>query len=323
MKKSFIISLLATTLLLGGCSGQSQGASSKTSLGSKIGQIKNAYSQASSNTKGNISNTEKEGLSQDEYTKLAKSKFQNGSYGYIYVNNNKSTLNPESWKKNKVVYSSLDNLNRASKPNIGYLEKRNIANDSLRIRQTVEPTGWHYNTRNGEQLYNRGHLIAYSVSAGIDQNGNYNPQNQSGDQNNPKNLFTQTAYSNQQLQTIFEKKVRTALRENKKVIYEATAVFDGNNKMATGVNLQAVSTDGSLNFNVFIYNVQPHYSFNLADGRAKKDNSVVVKELPASLQSHYNDNGGNNRTSLNRKFFKRNSSYYQHQKWETRLHQYY
>ena len=84
MKKSFIIGLLATTLLLGGCSGQSQGASSKASLGSKIGQIKNAYSQASSNTKGNISNTEKEGLSQDEYTKLAKSKFQNGSYGYIF-----------------------------------------------------------------------------------------------------------------------------------------------------------------------------------------------------------------------------------------------
>ena len=62
----------------------------------------------------------------------------------------------------------------------------------------------------------------------------------SGDQNNPKNLFTQSAYSNQNIQTIFEAKVRRALRQNKRVIYQATAVFRGNELMARGVNLQAV-----------------------------------------------------------------------------------
>lgn len=192
------------------------------------------------------------------------------------------------------------------------MEKRNLANGSLRVRQTIAPTGWHYN-HGDKQIYNRGHLIAYSISAGIDQNGNYNPKNQSGDQNNPKNLFTQSAYSNQQLQTIFENKVRKALKANKKVIYQATPIFKGNEKMARGVNLQAISTDGSLNFNVFIFNVQPGYKFNYADGRAKKDSSVVVKNLPPSLQSHYN-----NSNSSVHKYKSNNYHYNQHKYYRSK-----
>ena len=46
--------------------------------------------------------------------------------------------------------------------------------------------------------------------------------------------------------------------------------------MARGINLQAVSTDGSLDFNVYIFNVQPGYQFNYQNGRASKDNSVQV-----------------------------------------------
>lgn len=48
--------------------------------------------------------------------------------------------------------------------------------------------------------------------------------------------------------------------------------------MARGVNLQAVSTDGSLDFNVYLYNVQPGYQFNYNNGRAKVDRQMQVKE---------------------------------------------
>ena len=194
------------------------------------------------------------------------------------MNHNKSTLIKNAWKVNKVIYSNLDSLNRTSHSNTAFLEKRNVANDSLRVRQFVQPTGWHYNHRNGTQIYNRGHLIAYSISAGIDQDGNYNPNNQSGDQNNPKNLFTQSAYSNQKIQTIFESKVRRALRENKRVIYQATPIFRGNELMARGINLQAISTDGSLDFNVYLFNVQPRCVYNYNDGRAKIDRQMIVKQ---------------------------------------------
>lgn len=218
------------------------------------------------------------GLSQTDYQKLANMDFKSGDKAYITVNHDRSTLIKNAWKSDRVIYSNLDKLNRTSHSNTGFLERRNVANDSLRVRQFVQPTAWHYNRRNGVQIYNRGHLIAYSVSAGIDQDGNYNPNNQSGDQNNPKNLFTQSAFSNQRIQTIFESKVRTALKENKKVIYQATPIFRGDELMARGINLQAISTDGSLNFNVYLFNVQPGFVFSYNNGRAKVDRSMRVNE---------------------------------------------
>ena len=242
--------------------------------------LNNLFSSSPSNTVNNAkrADTYYGGLSKTDYDQLAKLDFKSGDRAYIDVNHNKSTLIKNAWKVNKVIYSNLDSLNRTSHSNTAFLEKRNVANDNLRVRQFVQPTGWHYNHRNGTQIYNRGHLIAYSISAGIDQDGNYNPNNQSGDQNNPKNLFTQSAYSNQKIQTIFESKVRRALRENKRVIYQATPIFRGNELMARGINLQAVSTDGSLDFNVYLFNVQPGFVYNYNDGRAKIDRQMIVKQ---------------------------------------------
>lgn len=218
------------------------------------------------------------GLSSADYQKLANLDFKSGDKAYVYVNNNKSTLIKNAWKVNKVIYSNLDNLNRTSHSNTAFLEPRNVANDSLRVRQFINPTAWHSNRENGTQIYNRGHLIAYSVSAGIDQDGNYNPDNQSGDQNNPKNLFTQTAFSNQKIQTIFEGKVRNALKQGNKVIFQATPIFRRNELMARGINLQAISLNNNLDFNVYIYNVQPDYVFDYNNGRAKIDRNMVVNQ---------------------------------------------
>ena len=218
------------------------------------------------------------GLSKQDYQKLANLNFKSGEKAYVYVNNDKSTLIKNAWKVNKVIYSNLDSLNRTSSSNTAFLEKRNVADQSLRVRQFINPTAWHSNRRNGVQIYNRGHLIAYSVSAGIDQDGQYNPGNKSGDQNNPKNLFTQSAFTNQKIQTIYESKVRQALRKNEKVIYQATPIFRGNELMARGINLQAISTNGDLNFNVYIYNVQAGYVFNYDNGRATRDRAMKVYE---------------------------------------------
>ena len=228
--------------------------------------------------KATTANTNYGGLSSDDYQKLANLDFKSGDKAYVYVNNNKSTLIKNAWKVNKVIYSNLDNLNRTSHSNTAFLKPRNVANDSLRVRQFIDPTAWHSNRENGTQIYNRGHLIAYSISAGIDQDGNYNPNNQSGDQNNPKNLFTQTAFSNQKIQTIFEGKVRNSLKQGNKIIFQATPIFRGNELMARGINLQAISLNNNLNFNVYLFNVQPDYVFDYNNGRAKIDRNVVVNQ---------------------------------------------
>ena len=215
------------------------------------------------------------GITQTQIDELATKNFQSGQSAIIQVNNGRSTLNPNSWNSNKVIYSALDKLNRTSSPNTGFLEEHNRANEELRVRQTVDPTAWH-NNHGRVQIYNRGHMIAYSISAGINQDGNYDPNSTSGDQNNPKNLFTQTAFSNQKLQTIYEAKVRKAIENGHKVIYQVTPIFRGNELMARGVNLQAVSTDRSLDFNVYIFNVQPGYIFDYSNGNAIVDSEMRV-----------------------------------------------
>lgn len=214
---------------------------------------------------------------------LADLDYVSGNSAVINVNNGKSTLDPKSWVTNKVMYANLDSLNRTSSPNTAFLEKRNATNDDLRSRQTVDPTAWHSNgVLSKTQIYNRGHEIAYSISKGITQSGQYDPSAKAGDQNNPKNLFTQSAFSNQELQTVYESKVREALYQNKKVIYQVQPIFRGNELMARGVQLQAISTDGSLNFNVYIYNVQPGLKFNYQNGKNVKNSDMKVPKLASS-----------------------------------------
>ncbi|WEV41303.1 DNA/RNA non-specific endonuclease [Lactobacillus sp. ESL0681] len=207
------------------------------------------------------------GLSSKDYQKLSQLNYRKGDPMVKQVNHGRSTLNFK-WKSDRIIYQNLDKLNRTSGSTTAYLDKRNLANQSKRTRQTVKPTGWHYPYRNGKQIYNRGHLIAYSLSGGINSAGKYTGR-AVGDQNNPKNLFTQTAYSNQNLQTEYEDQVREAIRSGQKVIYQATPIFRGDELMARGINLQAKSKSDMLNFNVYIFNVQPNYQFNYRNGSIK------------------------------------------------------
>jgi DNA-entry nuclease len=209
---------------------------------------------------------------------LAKLDYHSGDPSYVFVNHNKAKLDPNTWKTNKVIYSNLDNFNRTSTGNLAYLESRNVVSDQNRVRQFVEPTAWHQKFMEGQPIINRGHLIAYSISGGISSSGRYNPTDTSGDQNNPKNLFTQTSFSNQQVQTIFESKVRESLRRGNKVIFFAKPIFRGNELMARGIHLEAISTNKSLNFNVYLFNVQPNIQFDYSTGRSHIDRNMKVPE---------------------------------------------
>lgn len=247
-------------------------------LGLKPSQSQNLWQTAQAllpTAQSSTTNSNSTSQTNASTTQLANLDYRSGQSAVVAVNNNQATLDPASWKTNHVVYADLDQLNRTSTANTAYLEQRNVANDSLRVRQTVQPTGWHQKFSGRQAILNRGHLVAYSISKGISVDGNYDPNQQSGDQNNLKNLFTQTAFSNQRLQTVYETKIRTALRNGKKVIYQPHAIFRGSELMPRGVQLQAISTDGSLNFNVYIFNVQPGFTFNYSDGTSQTSSLQV------------------------------------------------
>lgn len=233
--------------------------------------------------KGNIGSviqsarTVKKSVSDD---KLAELTFKSGESAYINVNNGKSDLDPNQWKQNKINYGQLDSLNRTTQ-NIAFLERRNLVKSNTRTRQVWDPTGWHQKrlSIDGRQIeiLNRGHLLAYSVTGKFDKDGNFN-QNDLGSLDNPKNLATQTEFSNQRTMQIFEERVRNALAQNKKVIYKVSTVFKGDDLMPIGYHSQAISTDGSLNFNVFIWNVEPGVQFDYKTGRSTVDRNMRVAE---------------------------------------------
>lgn len=228
------------------------------------------------------------GLASQQYAKLASLDYQPGRLPIVQVHGGKSTLNPNAWQSNKVIYQRLDDRKRTAGSNTAFLRSRNLANTDLRIQQGVKPTGWHDN-QDGQLIYNRGHLIAYSLTAGINrQTGQY--QNSAiGDQDNVRNLFTETDFTNQVLQTIYEGKVRQALERGQHVIYQATPIFRSGEGMARGINLQAISTDGRLNFNVYLYNIEPGISFNYQNGIASNDRRMRIP-LPPDAETTIKDN---------------------------------
>lgn len=163
-----------------------------------------------------------------------------------------------------------------------YLAKRNLGKSEGRTRQIWNPTGWHNQPVNidGHRItpQNRGHLIAYTLTFNFDQDGNYE-HGQPGSLDNPLNLATQSEYSNQKTMQIFEERVRNALSENKKVIYRVQTVFRGNELMPRGYWVQAISTDGILNFNDYVWNIEPGVSFDYATGRYSIDSKVQVQKM--------------------------------------------
>ena len=187
--------------------------------------------------------------SQDQYDQLANLDFQSGGNAILNVNNGQSMLNIDNWKENKVIYGELDPLNRTTFVT-AYLDKKNLGRSEGRERQVWKPTGWHQKKVDGKEI---------------------------GSQDNPKNLATQTAFSNQKVQTYYEKLVRDAQKiKGNKVIYQIVTVFRGKELMPRGYWLQAIDSAGTLNFNVYEYNVQPNVVFNYEDGTSKIERTMKV-----------------------------------------------
>ena len=122
----------------------------------------------------------------------------------------------------------------------------------------VKPTGWHtvkYDQVEGKYLYNRCHLIGYQLT---------------GENANEKNLITGTRYLNVEGMLPFENMVADYVKETgNHVLYRVTPIFTGDDLVADGVEMEALSMedDGEgISFHIFAYNNQPGISINYATG---------------------------------------------------------
>ena len=113
-------------------------------------------------------------------------------------------------------------------------------------------------------LYNRCHLIGYQLA---------------GENANVKNLITGTRHLNVEGMLPFENEVADYVKETgNHVLYRVTPIFDSDNLVASGVQMEAesVEDDGAgVKFNVYCYNVQPGIGINYKTGDSWVDARCV------------------------------------------------
>lgn len=127
----------------------------------------------------------------------------------------------------------------------------------------VKPSGWHtvrYDDLIADRyLYNRCHLIGFQLT---------------GENANERNLITGTRHMNVEGMLPFENLVADYVEETgNRVLYRVTPVFIGDELVARGVQMEAMSVEdggAGVSFNVFCHNVQPGVEIDYATGGSRR-----------------------------------------------------
>lgn len=186
---------------------------------------------------------------------------------YVIINNNipyftEQEKNSEDFE----TYSELDILGRCGVAYVNICKKTMPPEGDKRGDiSSVKPTGWKQKKYNGEYLYNRCHLIGYQLS---DEDAN------------KLNIITGTRYFNVTGMLPFENQVAEHIKSQRKnedrhVLYRVTPMYEGNNLVASGVEMEAYSIEDNgqgVCFNVYVYNVQPGIKIDYATGNSTLEN---------------------------------------------------
>ena len=169
---------------------------------------------------------------------------------YVSLNGNvpeftESELTTESYER----YSQLDSLGRCGTamacigPDLMPTEERGTIGQ-------VKPSGWKtvkYDIVDGKYLFNRCHLIGFQ-------------------------LITGTRYLNVEGMLPFENMVADYIKETgNHVLYRVTPCFNGDELVARGVQIEAVSVEDrgrGISFHVYAYNNQPGVQIDYATGES-------------------------------------------------------
>lgn len=155
-------------------------------------------------------------------------------------------------------FSKLDSLGRTRKA-LACIGPESLGQGKRGDISRIHPAGWHqqrYDFIPGQSLYNRCHLIAWSLC---------------GENANRKNLLTGTRYLNETGMLPFEEQILNYIHDTgNHVLYRVTPMYNEEELVCRGVRLEAQSVEDhgkALCFHVYCYNLQPHAQIDYATGR--------------------------------------------------------
>lgn len=235
-------------------------AAKNSSLASDISATESSIQQQK-NTLSQLTNSQKQsqqtsGTSINPTPDLGNLTFQ-GEY-VVTVNQNEPGFSASDLDTSQGAwqhYGDLDSLNRVTTADA--LLNKSLMPTQGRERLYINPTGWHNKKISSGWLYNRSHLIGFQLT---------------GQNNNIKNLMTGTRQLNDPGMVDYENYIAQYLKQspNNYVRYSVRPVFVGNELVARGVQLRAQSVNSSaVEFNVYIFNVQPGVTINYTDGTSQ------------------------------------------------------
>lgn len=189
---------------------------------------------------------------------------------YVEVNDNQPEFTEEELTTvSYEEYSELDELGRCQSAE-ACIGQDLMPTETRESISSVKPTGWKnksYDTVDGGYVYNRCHLIGFQLT---------------GENANEENLITGTRYMNVEGMLPFEDEVAAYIKEtDNHVMYRVTPVFEGDNLVASGVQMQAesVEDDGvGISFNVYVYNVQPYVVIDYKTGENWEGDEIAEPE---------------------------------------------
>lgn len=197
---------------------------------------------------------------------------------YVIINDNR----PEFADKDLTAdayefYSELDYLGRCGYA-MACVGKELMPTEDRESISQIKPSGWiqeKYDFVDGENLYNRCHLIGFQLT---------------GENANEKNLITGTRYMNVEGMLLFENMIADYIKETgNHVLYRVTPVFDEKNLVARGVQMEALSIedDGEgICLNVYVYNNQPGVVIDYLTGESREEGKSETTN-PSSANINY------------------------------------
>ena len=180
---------------------------------------------------------------------------------YVEIDGNQPAFSEaERTAESFETYSALDELGRCG-PAFACIGQDLMPTQERESISQVRPTGWQnaeYDFVDGGYLYNRCHLIGFQLT---------------GENANERNLITGTRYMNVEGMLPFENMVADYVKETgKHVLYRVTPVFEAEELVARGVQMEAWSVEDEgdgVCFNVYVYNNQPGVAIDYRTGESR------------------------------------------------------